>query len=53
MQLIIGNKNITIEEMSMRFGVSKPTVERDIAKLRRENKIRFIGGAKDGYWTVL
>ncbi len=52
-QLIKNDRYITIEEISVSFGVSKPTIERDIAKLRKGNKIRFVGGSKDGYWTVL
>ena len=50
--LMMQNRNITIDDIKDYLGVSKPTAERDIASLRRENKIKYVGSAKKGYWKV-
>ncbi len=34
------------------IGVSKATIERDISKLREENKIEYIGSSKNGFWKL-
>ena len=34
------------------FYVSERTIERDLKKLTEEKVIEYVGGAKDGYWTV-
>ncbi|UTC74678.1 putative DNA binding domain-containing protein [Treponema sp. OMZ 792] len=52
MELIKSNNKITIDMMSYMINVSKPTIERDIAKLKKDNKIEYVGSAKDGYWIV-
>ena len=51
-ELMMQNRNITIDDIKDYLGVSKPTAERDIASLRRENKLKYVGSAKKGYWKV-
>lgn len=52
-ELIKKDKKVTTKEMSIVFKVSKPTIESDIAKLRKENKLKFVGSTKSGYWILL
>ena len=52
MELMKSNNKITIDMIKCIINVSKPTIERDIAKLRKDNKIEYVGSAKDGYWVV-
>lgn len=51
-KMINNNNNLTINEMSKALGVSKPTIERDLAQLRKENTVEYIGPAKTGFWKV-
>ena len=43
---------MTADRLKELLNVSKRTVERDIEKLRKDNKIAYIGSAKDGRWIV-
>ncbi|MGP1601966.1 HTH domain-containing protein, partial [Treponema sp.] len=52
MELIKSNNEITIDMIKCIINVSKRTIERDIEKLRNNNKIEYIGSAKDGHWVV-
>ena len=52
MELMKSNNKITIDMIKCIINVSKPTIERDIAKLRKDNKIEYVGSAKDGRWIV-
>ena len=52
MELMKSNNKITIDMIKYIINVSKPTIERDIAKLRKDNKIEYVGSAKDGRWIV-
>lgn len=45
-------KNITALELSKLLFVSVSTIERDLKKLTEEKVIEYVGGAKDGHWTV-
>lgn len=49
LELITENNYITSNTLKDILGVSKPTVERDIAKLREENKLEYVGSSKSGY----
>lgn len=51
-ELMKENKNMTAEILRVKFNVSLKTIERDIVKLRQDNKIEYIGRAKNGYWVV-
>ena len=43
---------ITADRLKDLLNVSKRTIERDIEKLRKDNKIEYVGSAKDGQWIV-
>ena len=43
---------MTADRLKELLNVSKRTVERDIEKLRKDNKIEYVGSAKDGRWIV-
>lgn len=43
---------ITADRLKDLLNVSKRTIERDIEKLRKDNKIEYVGSAKDGRWIV-
>ena len=50
--LIDNNRTITRSEMAEILDVSKRTIARDIAVLKKQGKIQYIGNAKSGYWIV-
>ena len=53
LELIMGNRRITAEEIAAHFGVTVRTVRRDFNKLRSSFKIEWIPtGATTGYWEV-
>lgn len=52
LELIIENNQITSTMLKDILGVSKATIERDISKLREENKLEYIGSSKNGYWKI-
>ena len=47
------NPKITISELSKQTGLSRRGVEWNIEKLKKEGRIRRIGGRKGGHWEVL
>jgi ATP-dependent DNA helicase RecG len=51
--LILENSFISIPEMASVIGVAERTIERNIQKLQKENKLKRIGGAKGGHWEVI
>lgn len=50
--LLKSNPKLTIAELSFETKLSTRAVEKQIKKLREENKITRIGPDKGGYWTV-
>ncbi len=50
--LIKENKSISAREMATIIGISQRAVEKQLAILRKERRIKRIGGAKGGYWEV-
>jgi len=44
---------LSAREVAGRFGLSPRAVEKQIAKLREEGRLRRVGPAKGGYWEVL
>ena len=50
--LLIQNPKITITEIASQINLTTRAIEKQIAKLKKENKIRRIGPAKGGYWEV-
>jgi len=51
--MISDNPKITIPEMAEALGITTRAVEKQIAKLKREGKIKRIGPDKGGYWKAL
>ena len=52
LSLVNKNKNITIIELSDILKVTDKTIKRDIAKLKKENRLIRVGSLKSGYWEV-
>ncbi len=52
LSLVNKNKNITIIELSDILEVTDKTIKRDIAKLKKENRLIRVGSLKSGYWEV-
>lgn len=50
--IIKENDKITRKEIMSKIGISKATIERDLALLRKENKIEYIGSSKNGKWII-
>ena len=53
LNLIKENKNITIAETAQRISLSTRAVEKQIAKLKTQNKLKREGPDKGGYWQVM
>lgn len=46
------NNEITAEYLAEKAGVSLSTIRRDLAQLRKQGKIEYIGSAKEGKWKI-
>jgi ATP-dependent DNA helicase RecG len=52
--LLLGAEpELAAREIAQRIGISPRAVEKQIAKLRKEGRLRRIGPAKGGHWEVL
>ncbi len=51
--LIKDNPNISLAKIAKKLKKSSRTIERKIAELKKNNKIKRIGPAKGGYWHVV
>lgn len=51
--LIKENKSITVEELCLNINTSKSTIQRNIRKLKEEQKLLRIGTDKIGHWVVV
>ena len=47
------DKDITVQELADKLGVSDKTVKRDIAKLKNEHRIVRAGSLKSGHWETI
>ena len=47
------NGRTTAEEMSLKFWVTKRTIERHLAELKKHNRIKRNDSDKGGYWEVV
>ena len=52
-ELIKKDKHITIEQLAIQYEVSYKTIQRDIAKLKSQGKIKRVGSLKAGYWEII
>ncbi len=48
--LLQQNPHMTLSEVADTIGKSVSTVERAVAKLKKQNRLVFQGPKKDGYW---
>jgi ATP-dependent DNA helicase RecG len=53
LSLIRGNSHLTINQMTSHLGISKSTLERELAMLKSQGKIKRIGSDKTGHWDVV
>lgn len=51
--LMRSDPKISSAELAKTLHVTDRTIERDIARLREENKIKRQGGDKGGEWVIL
>ena len=51
--LIKKNSLITIPELAKQTGVTERSVERNIQKLQRDERLKRLGPAKGGHWKVI
>ena len=52
-ELINKNNKISTKQLSLKCKVSQITIKRDIEKLKKQNKLKRIGGERTGYWEVV
>ncbi len=53
MELIKQNPKITIAKIAEALSISTRAVEKQLAKLKDENKLQRIGSARKGAWRVI
>ena len=53
LHLLRAEPQLAAREIAQRIGISPRAVEKQIAKLRQEGRLRRIGPAKGGHWEVL
>ena len=51
--LIKEKKSISAREMAGSIGISQRAVEKQLAVLKREKRIKRVGGAKGGHWGIM
>ncbi len=52
LKFIEENAEISAKEIAIKLNVTERTVERDIEKLRKTDRIKRIGADKGGYWLI-
>ena len=52
LKIIKETENLDTTEIARKLNVTKRTIERDLAELRKENKIEYIGSSKNGKWII-
>lgn len=50
-KLIIEDNTISLDKMTMRIGVSKSTIQRDIAAMK--HIVKHVGADKQGHWELM
>jgi ATP-dependent DNA helicase RecG len=53
LELVKANRVITIQELASIIGISNRSIERNIQKLQKENKLKRIGADFGGHWEVV
>lgn len=52
LEIILGNKNVSAQEIAKQRGISSRAVEKQIAKLKKYGVLKRIGPARGGHWRV-
>ena len=52
LKIIKETENLDTTDIARKLNVTKRTIERDLAALRKENKIEYIGSSKNGKWII-
>lgn len=52
-ELVKSNGLLTIPELANHLGISTRAVEKQIAKLKAENRIKRVGSLRGGHWEVV
>jgi len=47
------NSKTTIFEISKELNIGRDTINENILKLKKENRLKRVAGRKDGYWEVV
>jgi len=47
------NPNITIKELAKTLELTTRAIEKQIAKLKKENRLKRVGSARKGYWQIV
>ena len=52
LKIIKKTENLDTTDIARKLNVTKRTIERDLAALRKDNKIEYIGSSKNGKWII-
>ena len=52
LKIIKETENLDTTGIARKLNVTKRTIERDLAELRKDNKIEYIGSSKNGKWII-
>ena len=53
LELIKENSEITIPKLAKQIGITERSIERNIQKLQKDNKLKRIGPDKGGHWEII
>jgi ATP-dependent DNA helicase RecG len=53
LELLSASSGMTMADLAEVVGLSKRAVEKQVAKLRREGRLRRVGSRKAGHWEVV
>lgn len=51
-EILISDNTVTTDQLAKTLKVTKRTILRDIEKLRKVGKVKYIGPAKGGHWQI-
>lgn len=52
-EIIFGNNQLSAVQIAKKLNISSRTVQRDLDKLKQQNKLKRIGSEKSGYWEII
>lgn len=52
LELLSGDGNLSAAALAARIGITPKAVEKHLARLKAEGKLRRVGPDKGGHWTV-